>query len=128
MAANELIHPSMLAGLERFYQSTVTFQTRTEVNTDGSPVHTWADTLDLIDLPCRIAPAQSPRDKQEAVDLSALKESHRINVIGIYTEITASMRAVVTHKSGEMLTLDVVAAEHDSEGKTTRVRAKQIVT
>ncbi len=111
----EIIHPGMLAGLEKFYPQQATIQSRTDTtNAIGELVPAWADVAGLTGLAARRSPAGGRESKQahevytRATDIVALA--------GYYPTITTAMQCVI---SGE--TLDILLVEHDAQHITTRL-------
>lgn len=128
-ALNNVIHGGMSGKLDDFFfTAAVTIQENTQTNTSGVLTDSWAAvSTALTGLACAIAPT-SPTDERRLTEpyLTATRETHVIIIAGYYNAITTAMRAVVTTPQAESLTLDILAVEHDSQNRLTRLRAEVV--
>lgn len=128
LSVSKIMHPSLLDKLENsFFPATATIQVNTPTNNDGVLTDSWANVSGLVDLDCTIAPA-IPTVEQRLADpaITVARETHVVVISGYYNSITTAHRAVVTTVGEEALTLDILAVEHDSQNKLTRLRAEAV--
>lgn len=117
MASNPLIHSALLSRLVyHFYPSEATIQQYTATaDSYGAEVRTWADVVDLKDLPCAVVPSQRLHGSATSpVGGTVIMSTHRIALAGHYPMITPGMRAVVGG-----VAYDIMSVEHDSHEKMT---------
>jgi len=118
-----IIHGDLLTSLRRFYPSTGDVQERTDTRDDaGQPIPAWANLAGHTSIRCAVAPASLGSPEQQEVRLDAMTvrtATHHIALAGYYPSITPRMRFVVG-----ATVYDILAVEHDSQGKSTRLRAE----
>lgn len=118
----QIVHPRMLAKLANFYPSKLTIQTSTETRSaSGAVTITWADVVNMRNLPCSIAPIirESPfgQNERRQEGVTYVEGTHQLAIRGHYPQIDTTMRAVVDGQP-----YDIRAVEHDSHAQTTRLR------
>ena len=115
MAPNSspIMHPSLLARMDHFYNSTVTIQEYTAVqNTYGEEVKTWVNVALHVDLQCSRAAVGGREVKRP--DGTIAISPWRIAISGIHTSVVPKMRAVLGGAN-----YDILVVQHDSKGNTT---------
>ena len=115
-----LIHPSLLSRLTpSFFTATGTVQAAAIVNTGGNPVETWSDLTGHVSIPCAVSPVSA---SERRGDSYAYAESTNTALLaGAYPLIQAKHRFV----SGGA-TYDILGAELDSQGVTTRLHLRAV--
>jgi head-tail adaptor len=116
----------MLTRLAAFYPSTITIQQDAGgQDTAGQPTANWVNLANHVNLPCAVAPISpgipEAREDRTRTETVAIATTH-IALRGYYPAITTLMRAVVT--GGR--TYDILGVEHDSQGKTTRLKCEVV--
>jgi len=119
--ANKLgiVHPKMLAGLGDFYPSLCTIQAATETQSaTGAVQQGWADVPWLVNLRCRIAPAQFGQAGREVrAEAGTYGEAvYTVALAGCYLAITEQHQALVDGQP-----YDIQAVAHDGNGATTEL-------
>lgn len=120
-SSSPLMHPSLLARMNHFYNSTVTIQEYTPAqNSYGEEVKAWANLASHIDLQCSRAAAGGREVKRP--DGTIAISPWRIAISEYKPSIVPKMRAVLGSAN-----YDILAVEHDSKGNTTSLDC-EIVT
>jgi len=124
----DAVVPAVLdAGLAN---SRVTFQAPDGVIVGaGQPSGDYVDVDGYVDIVCMDAPESIIRiTANESKSISEIESdnSEHIWLAGNYPEIAThtEWRCVLTAANGTVTTYDVLGAESDSQGKTTRVRVQ----
>lgn len=119
--SSPIMHPSLLARMDHFYNSTVTIQEYTAAqNTYGEEVETWANVAGLIDMQCSRAAVGG--DEVKRPDGTIAISPWRIAISEYQASIVPKMRAVLGGAN-----YDILAVHHDSKGNTTSLDC-EIVT
>ena len=117
-----LIHPRLLATLERFYPSTVAIQAATPVvASSGSTTFTYANVTGMESLGCAVVPRGG--GERRDVQFTHSEATVAILVRGHYPSITPRHFALVGSTRYELLLV-----EHDSQGATTRLEGREVLT
>lgn len=118
-----LVHPQFLARLRPviFVHRCTIQQASTTQNEIGEPVETWADLPGHVDLPCRVAPLSM--DERAELQLTVTQRTITVLLAGSYPSVTTAHRALVDGTA-----YNILAAERDSEGVTTRLIAEVVET
>ncbi len=118
-----LIHPRLLAALNRFYPSTCVIEQATiTLSEAGTEVKAWATLAGHGALRASVAPIQpGTPEVQEKRQEDTVPDyaTHHISLAGHYPQITTAMRARVGTE-----TFDILAVEHSSQSVTTRLRVE----
>ena len=117
-----IVHPDMLERVQpNFYPSLCTIQTATAVDDPfGETTLTWADLAAHIDIPCRIAPADS-REMRNA-DQVYTSATHKVNLNGYYPAIAAGHQTIV-----DDVTYSIEGPpQHDGNRKMTRLMVRKV--
>ena len=115
-----LIHPSLTTALKTsgHLGDTGTVQLGTESNTRGNPSKSWANVSGMVDIPCAIAAASVDEKRLPAY----AERTHTALLDGDYTIDPATHRFVANS-----VNYDVLGAEHDSQGITTRLHLREVL-
>ena len=120
-----LVHPRLMANIANHYPDSCTVQSSTPSRgSAGSVTLSWANLAGHVNAPCSVGPVSlSLPNIQEfkRENNTPVIASHHIALRGHYPAVTATMRAIV---SGH--TYDILAVEHDSHGMTTRLRVREV--
>ena len=120
-SSSPLMHTSLLARMDHFYNSTVTIQEYTAAQDSyGEAIDSWTNVAGLIDLQCSRAAAGG--DEVRRPDGTIAVAPWRIAISGYHTAIVPKMRAVLGGAN-----YDILAVHHDSKGNTTSLDC-EIVT
>lgn len=119
-----LIHPDLATALTTsgHFPDTGTVQLRTETNTKGNPSNAWADISGMVDIACLIA-APISRGVAESRQPAYAERTHLALLAGSYTAIDPTIHRFV---SGGV-NYDILGAEHDSQGVTTRLHLREVL-
>jgi hypothetical protein len=122
-ALDSIIHPLLMGSIARFTPATVTVQSVALVNTGGVVSETWGNVSGLLSLPCRIVVDVLPSSETRENDpnITVTKVLYNLVITGYYNTITTQMRAIVTTKLGNSLTLDILEVAHDGQDISTRL-------
>jgi len=121
-SSSPIMHPSLLARMDHFYNSTVTIQSYTAPQDsygEESP-KTWANIAGLVDMQC--SRAAQGGDEVKRPDGTIAVSPWRIAISEYQASIVPKMRAVLGG-----VNYDILAAYHDSKGNTTSLDC-EIVT
>lgn len=122
MKQRGLVHPLMLERLTpNFYPSLCTiFRPEVTNNSSGDEVIVPMPILDLIDIPCRLAPMTSRevRGPQQAF----VEGTSHVTLAGYYPQIDSDMLPVIDGKTYSM----EGEPEHDGNHKTTRFYVREV--
>lgn len=113
-----IVHPQMLSRLQtNFYPSACTIQEAAVTqNSYGTPVQSWSNLADHVDLPCRVAPDRRRNVERRTDDQTYGDFTWEIALAGYYPAITETMRAVVSGQA-----YDIEVPQHDGQSKTTHL-------
>ena len=115
-----LVHPSLAARLSpHFFASTGTVQVAGITNTAGNPVESWSNLVGHVDLACAVSPVSATERRTDGHTYA--ESTHRALLAGPYPAIAAAHRFV----SGGV-TYDILGAETDSQGATTRMHLRVV--
>jgi hypothetical protein len=118
-----VIDPRMLDALHRFFPATATIlePTITVRSGTGEPVDGQAVPRH-VDVPCSVTVDQSSRRGElHHSDGTVVRNPRRIALRGHFPDVTERMRATVGG-----VTFDILAVEHDSQGKTTYLAVEEV--
>lgn len=113
------VHPKMLERNAVFFNATCTVERQTGGARDPFGEHQPSWQAVITDVPCRIAPSGGREVKQPNQTYAV--STHHIMLLGYYTEIDASMRALVDGKQ-----YNIMLVEHDYERRTTRLTVEVV--
>jgi len=123
-----IMHPDLLASLDRFYPAAVTIQVATETRRpNGEIINTWAAvSTALTDLSGILASASAA--EKRGVVLTVQTATHVLDLQGYYSAIVVTNRAlVVTAVSGGLtVAFNIVAVKHDSQANQTRLELEEV--
>ena len=123
-----IMHPELLASLNRFYPATATIQAATETRRpNGEIVNTWtAVSSALTDITGILASASAA--EKRGVVLTVQSATHVLDLQGHYPAILETQRAlVVTAVSGGLtVAFNIVAVKHDSQSQQTRLELEEV--
>lgn len=119
--ANQLgiVHPGLISALSAFYPSRCTIGSATETQSPtGAVQQGWAAVPGLVDLPCRMAPAQAGQSSREVRSDSGTygDYAYTIALQGYYPTITETHQVTV-----DGVTYDVQSVAHDNNHAATEL-------
>ena len=128
---DELVHPALLASIDRFFNGRVTIQEQDRdvaqlPDYSVDPFLGWSDRTGLVDLEAAVW----PRGQAEVrgVQLTVATATH-VAIIGQAVNVRLYDRAVVTQYDGATAVIyNITAILWDSKGKTTRLEMEQVAT
>ena len=116
-----IVHPRWLEELSGLFPSTCTIQSAADTNVKGDIIKApWTDVAGLVDLPCRVSPADPGREVRGA-DQTYMVTTHYITLQGRYAGILPHMRAVVGG-----VAYDIEGVSGDGSGTMTRLAARVV--
>jgi len=117
---SRFIHPTLTSVLADFFPQGCTIQ-QASISQDaaGAEIRAYADVIGLVDVACRVAPAQG--GERNTAEMTYLDATHRIVLAGSYPQITEAMRAVVDGQA-----YDILLSALDAEGAITRLSVKLV--
>ena len=121
-----IVHPGLTANLTRatggFFPSTGAVQLKTITNTRGNPGSpSWADVDGLDSIRCAIAPSRFAVAGEVRVMPAYAERTHFALLDGEYTAIDPAKHRFLESGIG----YDILGAEHDSHGITTRLHLRE---
>ena len=114
-----LVHPRWLSEITGLFPDKCRIQRPNNSNVRGDVIEApWADVAGLVDLDCRVSPADVGREVRGA-DQTYGVTTHIITLRGRYTNIEPHMRAVVNG-----IAYDIQGITGDGCGIMTRLSAR----
>ncbi len=122
-----IMHPDLLASLNRFYPSVVTIEESTQTRRpNGEIVSEWTAVPNLTGLRGIFA-GKNAAEKRGAA-LTAQTATHVLDLQGYYPDAVVTMRAMVytAVSNGLSRAFNIVAVVHDSQSEQTRLELEEV--
>lgn len=122
-----IMHPDLLASLNRFYPSVATIEESTQTRRpNGEIVDEWTAVSNLTGLHGIFA-GKAAAEKRGAA-LTVATATHVLDLQGYFPDVVVTMRAMVytAVSNGLATAFNIVAVVHDSQSEQTRLELEEV--
>lgn len=122
-----IMHPDLLASLNRFYPAVATIEESTPTRRpNGEPVDVWTAVPSMTALRGSLA-SKAAAEKRGAA-LTVATATHVLDLQGYFPDVVVTHRAMVhtAVANGLSRAFNIVAVVHDSQSQQTRLELEEV--